>query len=86
MVTCWCSLPTMARCRMRAVCDVLSLGQTLAGFSRYGPWWSVFGGSFQAVAALAGNGDRGPSLDKGDFFAPQDWKTMERRILMNQEG
>jgi hypothetical protein len=47
---------------------------------------SVFGGSFQGVAALAGNGDRAPSAAEQVFFAPQDWKTMERRILMNEEG
>ncbi len=70
--------------RWLALC-VLSLGQKFGGFSRYRAL-VVFGGSFEGVGLLAGNGDRGVSLAGGSFFAPQDWKTMDRGILTNEEG
>jgi hypothetical protein len=63
MVTRWCSLATMARCCMRAVCDVLSLGQKFGGFSRYGPLLDL-GGSCGGVGGVAVDGIRAPPTAK----------------------
>ena len=60
MVTCWCSLSTMARCRVRAVCvRVLSLGQKFGGFSRYGPF-GYSAGPLEAWAASQVTPTAGP--------------------------
>jgi hypothetical protein len=69
--------PTMTRCvtHCGSLASVLRVslqrrsqcGSETCGFSRYGAL-SVFGGSFQAVAATAGNGDRGGHLGWHLFF------------------
>jgi hypothetical protein len=63
------SRPTMACSRVFALCLCGASRARLnsRGFCGYGAL-SVFGGSFQGVGLLAGDGDRAPPTDKGLFF------------------